>query len=56
MQHFQDLIIDALLDQGFNLAEAERLVALQDQAERERREAKLLQEYQRWVAKNQKAS
>ena len=54
MQQYQDLLIDALLDRGFTLAEAERLVALQDQAERERREATLLHEYQHWVARNRK--
>ncbi len=30
MQQYQDLLIDVLLDQGFSLAEAQDLIALQD--------------------------
>jgi DNA-binding transcriptional MerR regulator len=30
MQQYQDLLIDVLLDQGFSLAEAQDLIALQE--------------------------
>ena len=38
MNHYEDLLVDALLDRGFTLDEAERLIALQAQVERDRRE------------------
>jgi DNA-binding transcriptional MerR regulator len=54
MQQYQDLLIDALLDQGFSLEEAERLIALQDYAERAFRQARVQGEYQHWAVDNQK--
>jgi hypothetical protein len=35
-QYYEDLLIDALLDRGFTLQEAERLIALQERVARER--------------------
>jgi hypothetical protein len=37
-QYYQDLLVDALLDCGFTLEEALRLIALHERIERERRE------------------
>jgi hypothetical protein len=37
-QYYQDLLIDALLDYGFTLQEALRLIALHERVERERQE------------------
>lgn len=54
MQQYQDLLIDALLDQGFSLEEAEQLIALQDRLEREDRETQLRQEFVRWLIDNHK--
>jgi DNA-binding transcriptional MerR regulator len=42
MQQYEDLLIDALLDQGFTLEEAERLIALHEYVECERQEARQL--------------
>lgn len=36
MRQYEDLLIDVLLDHGFSIEEAVRLVALQEHAERER--------------------
>jgi hypothetical protein len=36
MRQYEDLLIDVLLDHGFTVAEAERLIRLQDRVERER--------------------
>lgn len=36
MRQYEDLLIDVLLDHGFTVEEAVRLVALQERAERER--------------------
>lgn len=38
MRQYEDLLVDALLDRGFTLEEATRLIALQDQYEAEQRE------------------
>lgn len=38
MHQYEDLLIDALLDRGFSVEEAMRLIVLQEQIERERRE------------------
>ena len=54
MQQYQDLLIDALLDQGFTVAEAEQLVELQDRLERDYLAAQQRQEFARWLANNQK--
>ena len=36
MRQYEDLLIDALLDSGFTVEEAVRLIALQERMERER--------------------
>ena len=38
MNQYEDLLVDALLDRGFNVDEALRLIELQDHFEKERRE------------------
>jgi hypothetical protein len=38
MRQYDDLLIDALLDHGFTLEEAENLIGLQERVERERQE------------------
>jgi hypothetical protein len=35
-QYYEDLLIDALLDRGFTLEEAQRLIVLQERVHRER--------------------
>ncbi len=55
MQQYDDLLIDVLLDEGFTLAEAERLVALQKYAERHHGEWDFSLDYQRWVESNFKS-
>lgn len=54
MQQFQDLLIDALLDQGFTLPEAERLVTLQAYTEVNRRREKQQLECFYWLEHNRK--
>jgi hypothetical protein len=49
MRQYEDLLIDALLDHGFTVEEAERLVALQARVERERTESAL----RRWLGAGQ---
>ncbi len=48
-QYYQDLLIDALLDYGFTLEEALRLIALHERIERERREADARRELISWL-------
>ncbi len=38
MRQYDDLLIDALLDHGFTVQEAENLITLQERVERERQE------------------
>jgi DNA-binding transcriptional MerR regulator len=38
MRQYEDLLIDALLDHGFTVEEAQNLIRLQERVERERRE------------------
>ena len=48
MRQYEDLLIDALLDSGFTLEEAFRLIALQERYEEEhswRREERSLKEW-----------
>jgi hypothetical protein len=52
MQQFQDLLIDALLDQGFTLPEAERLVTLQAHMEGNRRREQQQLECSYWLEHN----
>ena len=54
MQQYQDLLIDALLDQGFTLEEAEELVALQARLESEHAKEHQRREFARWLVENRK--
>ncbi len=49
MNHYEDLLVDALLDRGFTVDEAERLVELQARVERERREEEERARFARWM-------
>lgn len=55
-QYYLDLLIDALLDQGFSLAEAERLIALQEQFEREITAEAQRRAFVRWLVDHHKLS
>jgi DNA-binding transcriptional MerR regulator len=48
---YEDLLIDALLDRGFSVEEAERLVELQERVERERRDEEERRDFARWMAR-----
>ncbi len=54
MQQYQDLLIDVLLDQGFSLAEAQDLIALQEYTLRAHRAATLLDEFNEHAQANAK--
>ncbi len=49
MNQYEDLLVDALLDYGFTLDEALKLIALQDRIERERRAEQLKQQREQWL-------
>jgi hypothetical protein len=49
MSQYEDLLIDALLDSGFTLEEATRLIELQERVERERRREREREEFARWL-------
>ena len=51
MNQYEDLLVDALLDRGFTVAEAERLIALQERIERERREEEERRKFTEWMAR-----
>jgi DNA-binding transcriptional MerR regulator len=51
MNQYEDLLVDALLDHGFTLDEAERLIALQERVERERREEEERRRFAQWMAR-----
>lgn len=51
MSQYEDLLIDALLDRGFTLEEATRLIALQERVERERREEEARQRFAQWMTR-----
>lgn len=53
-QYYLDLLIDALLDQGFTLGEAERLIALQERVEREINDETQRRAFVRWLVDHQK--
>jgi len=55
MQQYQDLLIDVLLDQGFSLAEAQDLIALQEYTLRVHRATTLLDECNEQAQANTKA-
>jgi hypothetical protein len=48
-QYYQDLLVDALLDCGFTLEEALRLIALHERIERERREEQTRRQLLSWL-------
>ncbi len=52
MNHqYEDLLVDALLDCGFTVEEAVRLIALQEHVERERREEDERRRFVEWMMK-----
>ncbi len=51
MSQYEDLLIDALLDRGFTVEEAIRLIELQDRVERERREEEERRRFAEWMAR-----
>lgn len=48
---YEDLLVDALLDRGFKLDEAMRLIALQERVERERHEEEERRKFVEWMLK-----
>ncbi len=51
MSQYEDLLIDALLDRGFTVDEAMRLIALQERVERERQEEEARRRFAQWMAR-----
>lgn len=52
MHHqYEDLLVDALLDVGFSVEEALRLIALQERVERERQEERERREFAEWMTR-----
>lgn len=51
MHPYEDLLVDALLDVGFTVEEALRLIALQERVERERQEERERREFAEWMAR-----
>lgn len=52
MHHqYEDLLVDALLDVGFSVEEALRLITLQERVERERQEEQERREFAEWMAR-----
>ena len=52
MNHqYEDLLVDALLDCGFTVDEAVRLIALQERVERERCEEDERRKFVEWMTK-----
>jgi hypothetical protein len=49
MHQYEDLLIDALLDYGFTVDEALRLIALQERVECERREEEERRKFAEWM-------
>jgi hypothetical protein len=49
MSQYEDLLIDALLDSGFSLEEAMRLIELQERVERERQRKREQGEFAQWL-------
>jgi hypothetical protein len=49
MRQYEDLLIDALLDYGFTLEEASRLIALQDRWIDEQRDEDERRRFVRWM-------
>jgi hypothetical protein len=51
MHQYEDLLVDALLDRGFTVDEALRLIELQNRLERQRREAEELRRFAEWMGR-----
>lgn len=51
MHQYEDLLVDALLDVGFTVEEALRLIALQERVEHERQEEQERREFAEWMAR-----
>ena len=51
MHQYEDLLVDALLDVGFTVEEALRLIALEERVERERQEEQERREFAEWMAR-----
>lgn len=51
MHQYEDLLVDALLDRGFSVDEALRLIELQNRLERDRREAEERRRFTEWMAR-----
>ena len=51
MNQYEDLLVDALLDRGFTVEEAMRLIELQERVERERREEDDRKKFAEWMAR-----
>ncbi|HEX6819408.1 MAG TPA: hypothetical protein VF120_13610 [Ktedonobacterales bacterium] len=49
MSQYEDLLIDALLDRGFTVDEAVRLIALQNRVEHDRREEEERKRFAKWM-------
>ena len=49
MNQYEDLLVDALLDRGFSVDEALRLIELQNRLERDRLDAEELRRFTEWV-------
>ena len=47
---YEDLLVDALLDCGFTVEEAVRLIVLQERVEREHREEEERRNFSQWMA------
>ncbi len=50
MHQYEDLLVDALLDRGFTVDEAIRLIELQNRLERERREEEEQRRFAEWMS------
>lgn len=50
MNQYEDLLVDVLLDRGFTVEEAMRLIALQERIEHERREEEERRKFAQWMA------
>lgn len=49
MNQYEDLLVDVLLDRGFTVDEAMRLIALQERIEHERREEEERRKFSQWM-------
>lgn len=51
MSQYEDLLVDALLDRGFTVDEAVRLIALQNRVEHDRREDEERRRFSQWMTR-----